>query len=338
MLLKNRAVTIVAVITLALGLGANTAIFSTMNSLMLRPLPVRNAERLTVIAPKLQGDDGFNRFSYLDFRDLRVQAEALSDVLAYNLTILGLDTAGRAEPVVVSEVSGNFFQALGLRPAAGRLVYGEATEGPGAEPVVVLGYGYWKKKFNRDSSVIGRQVKLNGRGVTIVGVAPEGFHGLCSLVDMQAYIPLGVRRLWSDNDSFWARRNHRGLNVLGFLKPGVSLKQAQASANLVIQRLARQYPESEKGISLHVIPETLARPEPDASDGLVIVGVLFTVLADLVLLLACSNVAHILLVLSVAREREMPMRAALGASRFRLVRQLLTESLLLALLGAAAGA
>jgi len=337
MLLKNRAVTIVAVITLALGLGANTAIFSTMNSLMLRPLPVRNAERLTVIAPKLQGDDGFNRFSYLDFRDLRVQAEALSDVLAYNLTILGLDTAGRAEPVVVSEVSGNFFQALGLRPAAGRLVYGEATEGPGAEPVVVLGYGYWKKKFNGDSSVIGRQVKLNGRGVTIVGVAPEGFHGLCSLVDMQAYIPLGVRRLWSDNDSFWARRDHRGLNVLGFLKPGVSLKQAQASANLVIQRLARQYPESEKGISLHVIPETLARPEPDASDGLVIVGVLFTVLADLVLLLACSNVANILLVRAVAREREMAMRAALGASRFRLVRQLLTESLLLALLGAAAG-
>src|SRR5260370_26877181 len=184
---------------------------------------------------------------------------------------------------------------------------------------------------------MGREVKLNGRGVTIVGVAPEGFHGLCSLVDMQAYIPLGVRRLWSDNDSFWARRDHRGLSVLGFLKPGMSLRQAQASANLVMQRLARQYPEAEKGISLHVIPEALARPEPDASDGLVIVGVLFTVLADLVLLLACSNVANVLLIRAAAREQEMAMRAALGAGRFRLVRQLLTESLLLALLGAAAG-
>lgn len=336
MLVKNRGVTIVAVVTLALGLGANTAIFSTMNSLMLRPLPVRNAERLTVIAPKLQGDDGFNRFSYLDFRDLRLQADALSDVLAYDLAILGLDTAGRAEPVVVSEVSGNFFQALGLQPAIGRLVYSEAAENPGAEPVVVLGYDYWKKRFNSDLQVIGREVRLNGRAVTIVGVAPEGFHGLCSLVEMQAYIPLGVRRLWSDNDSFWARRDHRGLSVLGFLKPGVSLQEAQASANLVMQRLARQYPES-KGISLHVIPEALARPEPDASDGLVIVGVLFTVLADLVLLLACSNVANILLVRAAAREREMAMRAALGASRFRLVRQLLTESLLLALVGAAAG-
>jgi predicted permease len=337
MLMKHPAVTAVALITLALGIGANTAIFSAMNSLMLRPLPVRDAGRLAVVAVKIQGDDGYNHFSYLDYRDLRAQEESLSGVLAYDLGILGLDAGGKAEPIVISEVSSNFFQALGLKPAAGSLVYGEDAERSSAEPVMVLGHGYWKHRFNADPAVIGKHVKLNGWSVTITGVAPEGFHGLCSLVDMQAYIPLGLKRLWSENDDIWTKREIRGLNVLGFLKPGVSLKQAQVSVDVIMQRLASQFPEAEKGASLHVIPETLARPDPDASHGLVIVGVLFTVLASLVLLLACTNVTNILLVRAASRERELAVRAALGAGRTRLVRQLLTESLLLTLLGTAAG-
>jgi predicted permease len=337
MLVKHPAVTAVALITLALGIGANTAVFSAMNSLLLRPLPVSRAGRLVLIAVKIRGDDGYNHFSYLDYRDLREQAQNLSGILAYDLGILGLDTGGKAEPVVISEVSGNFFQALDLTPAAGRLIYGEDAERPGAEPAIVLGYEYWKRRFNADPAIIGKPVKLNGWGVTIVGVAPQGFHGLCSLVDIEAYVPLGLKRMWSENGDIWTKRETRGLNVLGFLDPGVSLKQAQSSIQTFIERLAHQFPESEKGVSLHVIPETLARPDPDASHGLVIVSALFTLLAGLVLLLACTNVTNILLVQAACREREMAVRAALGACRTRLVRQLLTESLLLTLMGAAAG-
>src|SRR5262245_57134326 len=158
MLVKNPAVTVVAVVTLALGIGANTAIFSTMNSLMLRPLPVANADRLTVIAAQHQGETGLGGFSYLEFRDLRAQMDGFSSVLAYNLSLVGLYADGKSEPIVVSSVSGNYFQDLGLKPAAGQLVYGEETEKPGTQPVIVLGHSYWKKRFNADPGVIGKQI------------------------------------------------------------------------------------------------------------------------------------------------------------------------------------
>lgn len=337
MLVKNPAVTVVAVITLALGIGANTAIFSTTNSLMLRPLPVENADRLTAFAEQHKGEQGFSGFSYTEFQDLRAQMDSFSSVLAYNLNLVGLYADGKSEPTAVSFVSGNYFQALGLKPAAGRLIYGEENEKQGAEPVLVLGYSYWKKRFNADPGVVGKPIKVNGHGATIIGVAPETFHGLYSIIDMPAYAPMGALSLTSDGEDFWNKRDNRQLRVFGIRKPELSLKQAQTSADLVMQRLARQYPDTEKDITLRLFPETLARPEPDASNGLVVVGILFMALAGLVLLLACSNVANILLVRATTREREMAVRSALGAGRTRLIRQLLTESLLLAMFGGFAG-
>lgn len=250
-----------------------------------------------------------------------------------------MEHQGKVEPVIYSYVSANFFQALGLKPAVGRLIYGAETEKRGAENVVVLGNAYWKKRFNGDPSIVGQQVKMNGHSVTVIGVAPEGFHGTYALVDMQAYLPFGMRTLWltGNKDDYWNKRNDGDVKILGILKPGVSRQQAQVSANVVAQRLNQQFPETHKGNTYHLYPERLARPDPDPSNGMLIVGILFMVLAGMVLLLACSNVANIVLVRATARERELAVRTALGAARSRIVRQLLTESLLLAVMGALLG-
>ncbi|HEX7286245.1 MAG TPA: ABC transporter permease [Candidatus Angelobacter sp.] len=337
MLIKNPVVTVVAVLTLALGIGANTAIFSTLNGFFLRPLPVANADRLTFIGGQIKGfDNGSTGISMLDYRDLRSQSDAFSDLLAYNLNLVGLDYQEKPDPIVVSFVSANYFSALGLKPAAGRLIAGDKTEEKGTEPVVVLGHAYWKKRFNSDPTIVGKQVKVNGAPATVIGVAPEGFHGLYSIVEMQAYMPLGLRTAWSDSDDFWTKRDSYQLKVLGVLKPGVSMKQAQSSLDVIMQRLSQQYPEN-KDFSARVYPERLARPEPDPSNSTVIAAVFFMALAGIVLLLACTNVANIIMVRATARAREMAVRSALGAGRLRLVRQLMTESVLLALVGGAAG-
>jgi len=196
MLLKNPAMTTVAALTLALGIGANTTIFSAVNGLMLRPLPVANADRLVVFDGRAQGAaNSFGQFPFPDFQDIRSQAAGFSDVLGYTLSLAGMEHDGKVEPVIFSYVSANFFQALGLKPAAGRLIYGAESEKHGTENVVVLGNGYWKKRFNGDPSIVGQQVKMNGHSVTVIGVAPEGFHGTYALVDMQAYLPFGMRTL-----------------------------------------------------------------------------------------------------------------------------------------------
>ena len=340
MLLKNPGMTTVAALTLALGIGANTTIFSAVNGLMLRPLPVANADRLVVFDGRAQGAaSSFGQFPFPDFQDIRSQADGFSDVLGYTLSLAGMEHDGKVEPVIYSYVSANFFQALGLKPAVGRLIYGADTEKVGTENVVVLGNDYWKKRFNADPSIVGRQVKMNGHSVTVIGVTPEGFHGTYALVDMEAYLPFGMRSLWitGNKDEYWTNRADGDVKILGVLKPGVSRQQAQVSANVVAQRLNQEFPETHKGNTYHLYPERLARPDPDPSNGMLIVGILFMVLAGMVLLLACSNVANIVLVRATARERELAVRTALGAARSRIVRQLLTESLLLALMGAVLG-
>src|SRR5215469_906865 len=306
MLLKNPGMSAIVIFTLAVGIGANTALFSTMNAFLLRPLPVANANRLMVIAPMRHGETNYTQFSYLDFQDLRKQTDTFSDMLAYNITLVGISSDDKAQQLVVNIVSSNYFQALGLKPMLGRFISGDASEKQGAAPEIVLGYSYWKQRFDADPAIVGQQVKLNGRLVTVIGIAPEQFHGLYNMVDSQAYLPFGLG-LSEDNKSedkkedFWTKRDARALKVLGILKPGVNQKQAQSSIDVVMQRLGRDYPDADKDVTARVVPERLARPDPDPDNSLVLVATVFMALAGLVLLLACTNVVNILLVRATAR-------------------------------------
>ncbi len=338
----NPGVTILVVLTVALGIGANTAIFSMVNG-YLRPLPVKSPEQIVFLAAQTKGDEtGLRfRFSYPALEDFRKQADCFSDIFAFNVLIAGLSADGKVTQFTFSAVTGNYFQGLGLEPAAGRFLAPGEGERPGTDPVVVLGYQYWQKRFGGNPAVVGRQIRLNGRPATIVGVAPKGFHGLYAGLDSQGYLPINSMTSvtgWDLKD-FVTNRLRRPLTVVARLKPGVTRTKAESAANVIARRMGEQYPATDKDIGVRVIPETLGRPMPlrFLAERIPTIRRLLTALGAMVLLLACLNVANVLLVRATVRQREMAIRTALGSGRRRLVRQMLTESILLGLLGCIAG-
>jgi len=335
MLRKNLSFTSVAVITLALGIGVNAAIFGVVDSFLLRPLPVVDPLQITILdRPQKQGF-ALPLFSIPDYRDLRDQStSAFSGMFSYLSKFDGLSVRGKAERIRTSYVSGNFFSTLGIKPALGRFILPSEGNASGADPVMVLSYKYWREHFAADPEIVGTRVSVDGHSVTIVGVAPNEFYGVNILVAPQAYLPLGMADHAPD---FMTDRASRVVYVGARLRPGKSLEQAQASLDVIAQRLSQQYSDTDKDLAIRVFPELRARPIPQAGSLVVVISGLFLGLTAIVLLLACVNVANILLVRSTAREREMATRAALGAPRSRLVRQLLTESVLLALAGGVAG-
>ena len=338
MLLKSPALTAILVITLALGIGANTAIFSIVNGFLLRPLPVTAPEQIVVL-PIQQKDAplGSAGFSYPGFLDYRQQADAFSEIFGVTLSSVQFTADGRSDQIYVNYVSGNFFSSLGVKPAWGRLLLPQESETLGQAPLVVLDYSYWQRRFNSDPGVVGRSIRVNSQSATIIGVGPPDFHGMFAIFETDVYLPMSAISLEEPADIFWRSRDRRGILAFGRLRSGVSLRQAQSSLDVVTARLASQYPATDRWFNVRVVPEKSARPIPYANRSFVAISALFLALASFVLLLACMNVQNILLARSVSRRREMGIRAALGANRMRLVCQMLAESILLALLGGAAG-
>ena len=338
-LMRNRGFAATAVLTLALGIGSNTAVFSLVNSILLKPLPVPNAEQIVTVVPRMNNGPLQQALSWNEFKEVRAQSgSSFSDVFAYTLSLDGLAVKGQQpDRIMTMYVSGNFFDGLRLTPAAGRLFLRSEGEVLGQDPVVVLGYNYWQQKFNGDPKVVGRSVALDGRPVTVVGVAPKGFDGTQGFLTMAAYLPLSelpIAGTPAEQINDW---QNRMFFVRGRLLPGSSLKQAGATLSVIAQRLIRLHPDLEKNLEIKVFPEPQLRINAGNPNTMFIIAGLFLSLAVMVLVLACVNVANLVLVRATAREREMAVRTALGAQRSRLITQMVTESVLLALIGGAMG-
>ena len=304
---KSPGLTAIVAATLALGIAANALIFSVVNGYLLRPLPVPHAEQIAFVSEQQKGGSPYlYMFSYPDFLDFRSQAASVADIFGYMPVLPGLSADGRADQMLASYVTGNYFTALNVQPALGRLLLPNEENQPGKAAVVVLGYSYWQKRFRGDPRVIGKQVRLNAKPAIIIGVVPKRFLGTLPQIEIDGYLPLssggfleqGPGNIMQDRDS-------RVMRVMARLKPGISFAQAQSSLNVIADRLAKQYPATDKNEIIRVYRERLARSYPLGANIVVVIAGFFLFLAALVLLLACMNVANILLARATVRQREM---------------------------------
>ena len=331
---KSPGFTLAAVLTLALGIAANSTILSWISGTLFNSVHggARTSEMVTIMRGE-RSEHPTPPFSYPDFVDLRAQAKSFSGMLAYHHDFVSITGAGRPERIYGELVTADYFEVLGVHPILGRSLLSTEANEAGNNPVAVLGYGLWQNHFGGDLNIIGKSIEINLHRYTIVGVAPKGFTGCATGVRSDIFLPLGdMGAVW--NWDSLKDRSRTFLNVLAVLRPGVSRSQAQSEVSLIMQHIVARYPDSHRGNN-QISLDPLWRSPFGANVYFAGTLPILLALAGILLLLACANVTNLLLVRSVSRRREFAIRLSIGAGRWRLVRQLMVETVMVALAGGA---
>ncbi len=336
---RSPGFTAVAALTLGFGLSVNIAIFSMIDMFFLQPLPVKNADRLMVVMRQNSSSEFLLGMSWPDYQDYRSQADVFTDMLAYTFRPAHLSVPGKApERTWIEAVSGNYFSLLGVTPSRGRLIQTGDAETRGRGPVVVLSYDYWQSSLGGDPNVVGSPIVVNGYPLTIIGITPPEFHSAQWALAPSAFVPATmIPEVFPGGDWMLENRHSTPFRVSGYFRDGVNDGQAASSLQVISQRLAKEYRPYDVDTRILVRREMLTRPDASISRFVPFAAAVFVAMAGLVLLIACANIANLMLSRALVRQREAGIRTAVGAPRWRLIRQLLTESIVLAIVAAGVG-